>query len=84
VLSSEFSRDDNIELARSGLSSFGELPVASRKKGQKGGKIFLTVCNPWDLRKNFLNILEGFQLAASSIPSFSSEAEGLGEHRVLA
>ena len=63
VLSSEFSRDDNIEFVQSGLSSFGDLPVVSSKKENNGSKIFLTICNPSDLRKNFLNIIEGFQLA---------------------
>ncbi|WP_174301885.1 glycosyltransferase [Caulobacter sp. S45] len=30
----------------------------------KGGKIFLTVCNPYDLRKNLANLIDGFLIAA--------------------
>ena len=31
---------------------------------ERGGKIFLTVCNPGDLRKNLVNLIDGFLMAA--------------------
>lgn len=37
--------------------------LAERAMGREH-RVFLTICNPSDLRKNLLNLIEGFQLAA--------------------
>src|SRR5207302_1262503 len=36
------------------------------KKQNEGGRIFLTMCAPHDLRKNILSIIEGFQIACGN------------------
>jgi glycosyltransferase involved in cell wall biosynthesis len=44
---------------------FNFLAISDRT-GRAEGRIFLTILNPGDLRKNMLNIIEGFQIAANS------------------
>ena len=46
-----------------GLKPFHAQPRL-REVLQTGGKVFLTVCNPYDLRKNLANLIDGFLLAA--------------------
>ena len=45
------------------LRSLRKLPVLAAKQEGRSGRVFLTVCNPHDLRKNLFSMIEGFQLA---------------------
>jgi glycosyltransferase involved in cell wall biosynthesis len=62
LTASAISDADNAVLARRLTSAIRDLP-AIRDAMAEGGKVFLTVCNPGDRRKNLLNTIDGFLMA---------------------
>ena len=55
---------DYVRLAKEASRPFGEQP-ALRRVVDGGGVVVLTVCNPYDRRKNLANLIEGFLLATA-------------------
>lgn len=62
-MASGVADDDNAMLARRMMTALADQPVL-RKARENDGKIFLTVCNPGDRRKNLLNAVDGFLMGA--------------------
>ena len=61
--SNGLSRPLNAEMVAAAIDSLGNFPaVGAWLEGR--GRIFLTVCNPHDLRKNLPNLIDGFLYAA--------------------
>ncbi|HEY0104559.1 MAG TPA: glycosyltransferase [Rhizomicrobium sp.] len=59
LLSSGLSRERNADLLLRSATGLAGLPqIAAWQKGE--GRVFLTICNPEDLRKNLLGIIDGF------------------------
>jgi len=63
VLSGALSQERNAELCDNRLAPVRQHPVLQDRLAGGAGKIFLTVLNAGDLRKNLLNLIEGFQMA---------------------
>jgi glycosyltransferase involved in cell wall biosynthesis len=62
LLSSGVSREVNADMVSGQINALGEHPCVQARLGGMG-RIFLTVSNPGDLRKNLLNAIDGFLLA---------------------
>ncbi len=63
------SRDINADLVSPLIAPLGDHPAIQRRLQGLGSRIFLTVLNAGDLRKNLLNVIDGFQLAADKYRS---------------
>lgn len=67
AFSSGLGRDANADLVSSTISPLSNRPaIRTRMEGR--GRIYLTVCNPGDLRKNLIGLIEGFVLASGDSP----------------
>jgi glycosyltransferase involved in cell wall biosynthesis len=64
ILSGGAARELNARMAIERLAALGAHKVIKARRAGEAGRIFLTVCNPQDLRKNLLGMIEGFQYAA--------------------
>src|SRR5438105_11062275 len=62
ILTSGISRELNSDIAAAYVNGLGEHPAL--KTANDATRIFLTACNPNDLRKNLLNGIDGFVMAA--------------------
>jgi glycosyltransferase involved in cell wall biosynthesis len=63
LLAGALSREHNAALLGSRIAPFGAHPALACKRAGLDCRIFLAVANPGDLRKNLLNLIEGFQIA---------------------
>ena len=64
ALGTALSREANASLVAGGIASLVDHPTVQQRLAGEAGRVFLTVCNPGDRRKNLLNVIEGFQMAA--------------------
>ena len=62
VISSAAGREGNCALVASYLTALGNHRAILDRIDE--GKIFLFICNPYDMRKNIINTIEGFLLGA--------------------
>jgi glycosyltransferase involved in cell wall biosynthesis len=69
LLISGLSRELNSEIVTPLMQPLSDRRTIRDRVCGAGGRIFLAVLNPHDLRKNLLNLIEGFQIASDSLPS---------------
>jgi glycosyltransferase involved in cell wall biosynthesis len=61
--SSAASEAENLRLVGARQHQLAKVPAVLDRLAGGEGRIFLTVCNPHDLRKNLLNAIDGFRMA---------------------
>jgi glycosyltransferase involved in cell wall biosynthesis len=62
-LSSGVSRGENMSMCESAISALSAHPtIKKRLQGRRDGRIYVTICSPGDLRKNLINIIDGFRI----------------------
>jgi glycosyltransferase involved in cell wall biosynthesis len=66
VASTGLAREWNAIMATERLSAFSSLKAIERRRAAGDGRVFLTVCNPHDRRKNLMGLIEGFRYAAGA------------------
>ena len=60
------SREENAATVSSLMRALSDNPLVKAKLSGEAGRIFLSIVNPNDLRKNLLNLIEGFQMATNA------------------
>jgi glycosyltransferase involved in cell wall biosynthesis len=69
LLESGLDRETHAELVAPFIAPLSDRLVIRGQAEGTGGRIFLAVVNPGDLRKNLLNLIEGFQIACNALQS---------------